>query len=207
MNARRVLRHVLLAASGSAIILAFFLAFRGSAAVFQLSMGSAYAATIFLAGALSLGPVYALMRRKRPVSTNLRRDIAIWSGVFALLHTGAGLFVHFGGRIWPYFFDPAGGFAMPRTDLFGFANYSGLACILVMIGLVAISNDAAMRALGVDRWRKLQQVSPWVGALALAHAAAYQLLEQREFLLVAVGLTAAVIVLSLRLTRHVFSAR
>jgi len=207
MSYGRVVRHVCLAALGSAILFAFCLGFDDRTVEFQLSIGSAYAACIFLATTLLLGPVYAIWRRRRPVSTYLRRDLAIWAGVFALLHTGAGLLVHFGGRIWPYFFDPAAGSLTPRFDLFGLTNYAGLVSTLAIAGLLLISSDAAMRRLGVGSWKKLQQLAPWAGLVALAHAAAYQLLEDRSLPFIVFLAAAAALVVALRLSRQIFGAR
>ncbi len=207
MRAGRAIRHALLAALGCAIIGGSCLVFVGRPIIFQLSMGSAYAAWLFLAAALSLGPVYAIWRRRRPVSTYVRRDIAIWSGIFALVHTGAGLFVHFGGRVLPYFFEPNAPFVTPRIDPFGLTNYAGLVCLLVMLLLLAISNNFSIRALGTGKWQQLQRLSVWAGLIGLGHAAAYQTLEGRALPFTVFVWAVAAVVLALRLGRHLFGTR
>ena len=67
-------------------------------------MASAYAGLFFLAASLSLGPWNVLRRKPNPVSSDLRRDVGIWAGVLALIHTAVGLTVHLRGRMWMYFF-------------------------------------------------------------------------------------------------------
>lgn len=207
MGPGRVVRHTLLAAFGAAITGGSCLILFDRPVIFQLSMGLAYAACIYLAAALALGPVYAVWRRRRPISTYVRRDIAIWSGIFALAHTAAGLFVHFDGRVLPYFFEPKAPVATPRLDPFGLTNYAGLICLLLMVGLVAISNNVSMRALGTRRWQGLQRLSLWAGAIGFGHAVAYQTLESRALPYVAFVWAVMAAVLALRLTRHLFGAR
>ena len=70
----------------------------------RFSMATAYAGVIFLGMSLWLGPWNVLRRRANPVSSDLRRDISIWAGILALVHTAVGLTVHLRGRMWMYFF-------------------------------------------------------------------------------------------------------
>ena len=67
-------------------------------------MGTAYAALGLLVWSLALGPWNVLRRRGNPVSFDLRRDVSIWAGVLAIVHTAVGLTVHLRGRMWMYFF-------------------------------------------------------------------------------------------------------
>jgi sulfoxide reductase heme-binding subunit YedZ len=103
-------------------------------------MATAYAGLIFLAVSLWIGPWNVLRRRPNPVSFDLRRDIGIWTGILAILHTVIGLTVHLRGRMWMYFFKSLHPLK-PQNTQFGFANLVGLGAALLFLMLVLISND------------------------------------------------------------------
>jgi sulfoxide reductase heme-binding subunit YedZ len=117
-----------------------------------------------------------LLRKPNPVSFDLRRDLGIWAGVLALVHTVAGLNVHLRGKMWLYFVDAH---HHVRRDAFGFGNYTGAVAALVFGLLLALSNDVSLRNLGIERWKCLQQWA-YVGVvLTAAHAITYQQIEKR----------------------------
>ena len=116
------------------------------------------------------------MKCGTPVSTDLRRDVGIWGGLFALAHVVTGLQVHLTGHMLKYFLYQDDKHVVPvRYDLFGFANWTGLAATLVIVMLIAISNDVSLRALGARRWKAWQRWTYWAAALIVAHTLAYQL--------------------------------
>src|SRR6266702_3507205 len=119
---RRARRHILFAALSAILVLFGYLATPPPDFRHRLSMGSAYAGLIFLAASLSLGPWNVMRRRANPVSFHLRRDIGIWAGILAVLHTIIGLTVHLRGRMWMYFFKRLHPLTLQTTE-FGFANY------------------------------------------------------------------------------------
>lgn len=145
----------------------------------RLSMATAYAGLAFLAFSLCIGPWNVLARRPNPTSFDLRRDIGIWAGVLALVHTAIGLTVHLRGRMWMYFFKALHPLKIQGGE-FGFANYVGAGAALLFLMLVAISNDISLRALGTRRWKSLQRWAYAVVALTVAHGIAYQLIEKRQ---------------------------
>jgi sulfoxide reductase heme-binding subunit YedZ len=67
-----------------------------------------------------------------------------------------------------------------RHDLFGFANYTGLISSLILLLLLATSNDLSLRALGTPQWKQLQRWNYLAAALAGAHAIAYQVIEKQQ---------------------------
>jgi sulfoxide reductase heme-binding subunit YedZ len=99
----------------------------------HLSIATAYPALLFTAGAVLVGPCNVLRGRANPLSSDLRRDVGIWAGILALLHTAIGLDVHLRGRPWLYFVDQHG---HVRHDLFGFGNYTGLVAALLSLLLL-----------------------------------------------------------------------
>ena len=130
-----------------------------------------------MVAALILGPWNVLRGRANPVSFDLRRDLGIWAGIVALIHTVVGLNVHLRGRMWLYFVNEH---HHVRHDLFGFGNDTGLLAALLFLLLLAISNDFSLRRLGARTWKSLQRWTYAAVALTAAYAVAYQQVEERR---------------------------
>src|SRR6185312_3385921 len=152
---QRTNRHVILAASAATVTALLYLATAPPDFRHRFSMATAYSSLLFLCVTLLLGPWNTLRRRPNPVSFDLRRDIGIWAGILAILHTAVGLTVHRRGRMWMYFFKQRHPLKF-QTGLFGSANYVGLLSALLFLMLLAISNDISLRTLGLRRWKSLQ---------------------------------------------------
>ena len=188
-RARRVRNHVALGAASVVAVAAVFAAIDSTDQIFRASMATAYVALVLFAITLSFGPVAALKGRRYPVSTDIRRDFGIWSGIVAIAHVIIGLQVHLRGKMWEYFVQPVKGVLLPRVDPFGAANYTGLVAALIFVALLVTSNDASLRRLGTGRWRSLHDLTAWAAILTLLHGAIYQLVEKRWWGLVLVLLT------------------
>lgn len=182
VNTRRTLRHLLLASSGTLLFAIVYLALDRDDAIWRASMAGAYAALIFLVITLCIGPFQVLSARPNPMSTYFRRDFGIWTGILALLHVVMGLQVHFRGKMWLYFVFPAQeAHLLPlRTDPFGAANYLGAMVTLIVVLLLALSNNKLLRLLGPRRWKRYQRLNYLLVVLLIGHGVAYQLLEKRE---------------------------
>jgi sulfoxide reductase heme-binding subunit YedZ len=144
----------------------------------RASFATAYPALVLLAITLLIGPWNWLRKKPNPVSSDLRRDIGIWAGILSILHTATGPCVHLRGRPWLYYvYGPTEHHhAFPlRHDAFGFANYTGAISTLLVIALLATSNDLSLRKLKTRAWKKLQQWNYAVFAFAVAHGLLYQL--------------------------------
>lgn len=185
----------------SVLLVAAIVALTSGTLVFRISIATAYVSLLLLAVTLVIGPVKAFRRERVAVSTDLRRDVGIWTAIVGFAHVAAGLFVHLGGRPWLYFLEPAeergaGLQGLPlRLDLFGMANDVGLAATLVLGLLLMLSNDLAIRRLGRRRWKSLQRLNYGLFALVVLHAAEYQVLERRTGILVAaLALTGMVVI-------------
>lgn len=190
----RLLHHILMGIGSVAMTVIFMQFFPKRDLVSQVSIGTAYAALLFTAAALLLGPYQVLWRKPNPVSFDLRRDLGIWAGISALAHTAVGLNVHLRGRMWLYFVDARHHL---RRDAFGFGNYTGVIAALVFALLLALSNDFSLRKLGAVRWKSLQRWAYASVVLTAAHAIAYQQIEKRipafrVFLYITLGLVLAV---------------
>lgn len=193
--ARRLRRHALLAALTVAATAAVALANRSPQTVHRLSLGTAYAGLMLLAVSLAIGPIRVLKARPNPVSTDLRRDVGIWAALAGLAHVVFGLQVHMRGKFWLYFVYPPGqGGVVPlRHDIFGAANWPGLGATLILVVLLVISNDVALRRLGRQRWKALQRWSYAGALLTLVHGVVFQVIEKRQlpFVLVFVATCSA----------------
>jgi methionine sulfoxide reductase heme-binding subunit len=179
---RRLVRHhlVLALASAMALVLLVWLV-PSNDPKFRWSMATAYVGLALLGLSLATGPLNVVRGRPNPVSTDLRRDIGIWAGILSILHFVVGWQVHMKHRYlyWLREVKETGGLVV-RTDLFGFANHTGLAAVLVAALLLALSNDRSLRALGTPRWKGLQRWNYALIVLVAAHGVAYQVVEKRK---------------------------
>ena len=149
---------------------------------FRASMATGYTSVFLIAAVLALGPYWLWRARPVPTSADLRRDLGIWGAMFGLLHVATGLFVHMRGDPWNYFIYRArdGAHAFPlRLDKFGMLNWVGLAATLLLVLLLAISNDWSLRTLGARRWKQLQRSTYVAGVLIVLHGVAFQLADRR----------------------------
>jgi sulfoxide reductase heme-binding subunit YedZ len=196
---RRLRRHALLGSLSLAVTAIVAAMDRSPQTVHRLSMGTAYAALLLLVVSLAIGPLRVLRSRPNPVSTDLTRDVGIWAGATGLLHVVLGLQVHMRGRFWLYFvYPPDQPHRLPlRHDSFGAANWTGLGATAVLVLLLAISNDVALRRLGAKRWKALQRWSYAAALLTLVHGVVFQVIEKRRLPYVSMlgGLTAAALLL------------
>ena len=168
--------HILLGIGSAWVTMLFMRLFPQRDFVSRLSIGTAYAALFLLGITLALGPLNVVRRRSTPVSYDFRRDFGIWAGIAGLVHTAVGLNVHLRGRMWLYFVDDNHHL---RKDAFGFGNYTGAVAALVLILLLALSNDMSLRELGIARWKSLQRWAYVAIVVTLAHGIAYQEIETR----------------------------
>jgi methionine sulfoxide reductase heme-binding subunit len=173
---QRLIYHILLGIGSAGITVLFMRLFPQRGFVSRLSIGTAYAALFLLTITLILGPLKVVRKKGIPVSYDLRRDFGIWAGIAALFHTAVGLNVHLRGRMWLYFVDSN---RHLRKDAFGFGNYTGTIAALVLVLLLALSNDMSQRKLGAVRWKSLQRCAYAALALTALHSIAYQEIETR----------------------------
>jgi sulfoxide reductase heme-binding subunit YedZ len=118
------------------------------------------------------------LRGKAPVlSSDLRRDIAIWAGIVGVAHAIIGNCVHLRGRPWLYYvYEKTQEHLIPiRHDMFGFANFTGLFAALLLLALLATSNDASLRKMGQPGWKSLQRWNYAACGLTALHTFGYLL--------------------------------
>lgn len=138
------------------------------------TLGTGYVATVLLALTLLIGPANLLLRRRNPVSTSLARDTGTWAAILSIVHVVIGLKVHGNaGELFnyvTYFFYDDG---TPKGSSFGLGNWVGLAALVIVTGLLAISSDGALRELKAKRWKSLQRLNYALFALVVLHVFFY----------------------------------
>lgn len=195
----RLIRHHLPLVCCSALAVLWLYATRPYRDVLsRASFATAYPSLVLLAATLLLGPWRLLTRKRNPVSDDLRRDIGIWAGALGVLHSFIGQCVHLRGRPWLYYvYDARSHHSFPlRHDMFGFANFTGALGTLVLIALLATSNDYSLRRLGTPQWKRLQRWNYAVFAAVVFHAFAYQSIEKQKLpfvLIVAISVVLTIV--------------
>jgi sulfoxide reductase heme-binding subunit YedZ len=142
----------------------------------QFTVATGYVGVGLLALTLLLGPANLLLRRRNPVSSYLRRDVGIWTAIFSVVHVIAALLMHVshGSTVvasFLHFFVSEDG--SPLTNSFGLGNWTGLAALVIVLGLLATSSDAALRVLKARPWKWLQRLTYALFVLVLLHALFY----------------------------------
>ena len=142
----------------------------------QFTVATGYLAAGLLALTLVLGPANLLLRRRNPVSNYLRRDVGTWTAIFSVVHVMFALLIHVShGRglisSFLHFFVAEDGGLL--TNSFGLGNWTGLAALLIVVGLLATSTDAALRKLKARPWKWLQRLNYALFALVVLHAFFY----------------------------------
>ncbi len=151
--------------------------------LWRLSMALAYSALLFLALTLTIGPYRVLRKLSVPVNFMLRRDVALWAGGLALAHVSTSIWIHTDGwALWGLYLrqlpDAESLFPL-RKDMFGFANMAGTAAALILIMLLFLSNNIALKWLKTKNWKNLQRFSYAAFFMIGLHGISYQIVENR----------------------------
>jgi sulfoxide reductase heme-binding subunit YedZ len=188
--------------------------FTGAFSLSLFTIATGYVATALLALTLLIGPANLLRRRRNPVSSYLRRDLGTWTAIFSVVHVIAGFQVRGDGGAFGFIdFFVANG--KPLVDSFGLGNWTGLAALVIVAGLLALSTDRSIRELKAERWKNLQRLNYTLFALVVLHAIFYGALSRPAspftvllfFTVVAVLIGQAAGILLHRRRRHARAAR
>jgi len=172
---RRLWRHHLpLAALSAFAIWLLYVTRPYPDVITRLSFASAWPALVLLAMTLIIGPWRAVQGKAPVLSQDLRRDIGIWGGVLGVAHAVIGNCEHLRGRPWLYIYEKTQEHLIPiRHDVFGFSNYTGLFAGLLLLLLLATSNDASLRKYGNPGWKSLQRWNYACFVLTALHTFGY----------------------------------
>ena len=141
----------------------------------RVSFSTAWPALVLLAAGLVIGPWRTLQGKAPILSQDLRRDIGIWGGSLGVAHAVIGNCEHLRGRPWLYYvYEKMNEHLVPlRHDVFGFSNYTGLFAGLLLLLLLATSNDASLRKYGNAKWKSLQRWNYACFVLTALHTYGY----------------------------------
>jgi methionine sulfoxide reductase heme-binding subunit len=200
---RRLLLHHAPLALASAVVLVLFVALPpfntgghpglpGRISISRITTATGYLALGLLGLTLLVGPANLLLRRRNPVSSSLRRDLGTWTAIFSVVHVVLGFQGH--GRGTLGFLDYFVVGSRPLTNSFGLGNWTGLGALVIVVGLLALSTDGALRELKARRWKRLQRLNYALFALAVLHAVFYGALSRTTspFTLLLFGIVIAV---------------
>lgn len=175
MRSRLWWHHLPLALLSAASIFLLYVTRPYPDVITRLSFATAWPALVLLTVVLVIGPWRILRGKPRVLSQDLRRDIAIWGGSLGMAHAVIGNCEHLRGRPWLYYvYEKTQEHLVPlRHDLFGFSNYTGLFASLILLALLATSNDASLRKLGNPGWKSLQRWNYVCCGLTALHTFGY----------------------------------
>lgn len=170
----------------------------------RLSLATAWLCLGFLVAALAIGPWHTL-RTGRPVLNHLtRRDLGIWAGLTGLLHLGFATVVVMTPAYFASYIRPG------DEGLPGVAGWIGTGSIvagyvigLAFLVLLAVSNNASLRRLGPERWKRIQRWAVGIFVATVVHGVIFQFIEGRTglWLLGIAGATAGLLGLRHRARR------
>lgn len=138
---------------------------------------------ILLVVALVLGPLATLWPKRFGRWLPYRRELGVWFGLLALLHT---ILVLNGWARWDvqrffgYDFVPQLGRMARLEPGFGLSNLVGLVAMLITLVLMATSTDWAVRRLGGRAWKFLQLSSYTVFYLVALHTVYFLFLHYTQ---------------------------
>jgi methionine sulfoxide reductase heme-binding subunit len=160
----------------------------------QLTVATGYLALGLLALTLLIGPANLLRRpRRQPVSSYLRRDVGTWTAITSVAHVVLGFQAHGTGQIIDYFIRAG----KPLLNSFGLANWTGLAALIIVLALQAVSTNRALRELRAATWKDLQRLNYTLFVLVVLHAYFYgALLQPTSPLTVLLMLTVTTVVVA-----------
>lgn len=138
------------------------------------------ASLILLYLALLAGPLARFWPKVAAPLLRYRRELGIWSGLLALLHT---ILILDGWVRWDamrflgYEFVPELGRLARMEPGFGLSNLIGLVALAITLMLVATSSDWAVRKLGASAWKFVQYSSYTVFYLSALHSAYFLFMQ------------------------------
>jgi methionine sulfoxide reductase heme-binding subunit len=143
----------------------------GRLSIARLVDATGYVALALLALTLLIGPANLLLRRRNPVSTYFRRDVGTWTAIVSVVHVVVAFRLPGGGIFSFLDFFIVGG--KPLLGSFGLGNWTGLAALVLVVGLLVISTDRSIRELRARRWKNLQRLTYALFGLVVLHAFFY----------------------------------
>ena len=169
--------------------------------LWQFNVATGTVALALIVATLSYRPVRTVRGRLRtPVHLPWRRTLGVWSVVLVAAHVPGGIAIHTTGwRFWIPFESVLPWADARPFDEFTVGYWMGLAALAALAPLAIPSNDASIRRLGPDRWRRLHRTLTWVAYWLIAvHVVTLQYGEFRNLRHVAFTATVFAVALAAR---------
>lgn len=141
----------------------------------RISLASAWLSLLAISAALALGPLRLLAGGEPMLNSMARRDLGIWAALTGLLHLYAGTVESMNTAYLGHYV--AG--EASRQQLFNWGASLGFAAGLLLLMLLLLSSNLALRLLGVRWWKRLQRLAYAMLLLTAVHGLLFQLLERR----------------------------
>jgi sulfoxide reductase heme-binding subunit YedZ len=185
---RRIRHHVGLGLAATGAYLVAWLSAPGETPADHVSIATAWLCLLLIAAALITGSVIRFRRGRGVLNNYLRRDIGIWAAVTGLVHFFVATDISMSqAYLGAYVNVPDAGLSADwRGRLFSWSTIAGLVIAIILLILLCISNNRMLARLGPLRWKRLQYLAYPALLLTAAHGVAFQLLEARAPLLIAV---------------------
>lgn len=198
---RRLHHHLIL--TGITALMLVIAAFAGPVEdlIDRFSIVTAYLCLGLLCTGLVIGPVRAVHTGRPTTNNYLRRDVGIWAALTGLVHLVVGTvesMTPIYRQAYVTVADPWPS-VLVRTELFVWGTIAGLIVGAVVLLLLLLSNDRALRLLGVRWWKRLHRTSYLAFVLTVLHGLAFQVLESRNAGLIAMVLAASLAVLTMQI--------
>jgi DMSO/TMAO reductase YedYZ heme-binding membrane subunit len=104
------------------------------------------------------------------------------------------------GDMFRYFIPEGGAGTLSRSTIaFLAANYTGMVATLLLVLLLAISNDVSLRALGPARWKSIQRLNYVLSALVVIHGALYLAIGKLSLILIATFIVIVIFVVQVQI--------
>lgn len=157
-----------------------------------ISLATAYLCLVFMAVALSVGPLRAVRSRPLVLNIYLRRDVGIWAALVGLVHLFVATELSMSQDYMAAYVNlsTSGLSGEMRAGLFSWGSIAGFIVGLLVLLLLVLSNNWIMRTMGSKWWKRLQRCAYVAFILTVIHGFAFQALEARNILLI--GAVAAV---------------
>lgn len=166
----------------------------------QLSFATAWVCLVYLAFALSIGPLSVRRTGSAPLNNYLRRDVGIWAAAAGLAHCFLGVSQSMNQVYLARYVTATGGLVSPEVaqQLFTWGSITGLVVAVIILIPLCLSSDRMLRLAGPKWWKRLQRSAYWAFGITVVHALAFQALESRHSALILLLLGAALLVVGLQ---------
>ena len=201
LNLSRRLQHYVGLIIFSALILGWVTSTSNESTADQLSIATAYICVLLMAVALIVGPLRAYWYGiKTPVNIYLRRDIGIWTAMSGLIHLYLATIQSMNASYISRYVDinTAGLSESTRGELFLWGSVTAFIVGILLLMLLCLSSNTALRLLGVRWWKRLQRTAYAAFVLTIIHAIMFQMLEKRAIALIILLIAVSLVVVILQ---------